>query len=125
MECAYHPGVNAVGVCVNCGNMICSECRVTLGGKFYCQACADRVFAERQEELAGSKNWLTALLFSIFLGWLAVDRFYLGYVGLGILKLLLTVLLGVGVIWWLIDVILIATDSLTDAEGQPLRHGTY
>ncbi|TET39210.1 MAG: TM2 domain-containing protein [Dehalococcoidia bacterium] len=125
MKCAYHPEVDAVGSCVNCGKMICTECTVPLGGKSYCEACAGEVFAKKQEELVGTKSWLTALLFSIFLGWLAVDRFYLGYVGLGILKLLLTILLGVGAIWWLIDIILIATDSLKDAKGQPLRHGAY
>jgi TM2 domain-containing membrane protein YozV len=65
-----------------------------------------------------SKDWLTALLLSIFLGQLGVDRFYLGYVGLGVLKLLTAG--GCG-IWWLIDVIMIATDSLKDAKGRPLR----
>ena len=70
----------------------------------------------------GTKDWLTALLLSIFLGLFAVDRFYLGYVGLGIVKLLITVVTcGVaGWIWWLIDIILIATGALGDAQGKPL-----
>jgi len=65
-----------------------------------------------------SKDWLTALLLSIFLGQLGVDRFYLGYIGLGVLKLLTGG--GCG-IWWLVDVILIATDGLKDAKGRALR----
>jgi hypothetical protein len=63
------------------------------------------------------RNFLTALLLSIFLGGLGIDRFYMGYIGLGILKLL--TLGGCG-IWWLIDVILIATKNLKDADGQDL-----
>jgi len=57
------------------------------------------------------KRYTTALILSIFLGWLGVDRFYLGYVGTGILKLFLTLItFGVlGGVWWIIDVILIAT----------------
>ncbi|MCK9266170.1 TM2 domain-containing protein [bacterium] len=51
------------------------------------------------------------------MGELGVDRFYMGYIGLGILKLL--TLGGFGV-WWLIDIILIATGKLTDAEGNQL-----
>ncbi len=58
------------------------------------------------------KDKTTALLLSIFLGGLGIDRFYLGYTGLGILKLLTFGGLGV---WWLIDIILIACGSLKEA----------
>lgn len=51
-------------------------------------------------------NWLLALLLSLFFGSLGVDRFVMGHVGLGLLKLF--TMGGFG-IWWLIDVILIAT----------------
>jgi TM2 domain-containing membrane protein YozV len=46
-----------------------------------------------------------------------VDRFYLGYVGFGLLKLFTGG--GCGV-WWLIDIILIATRKVTDKSGTPL-----
>lgn len=42
---------------------------------------------------ANVKNPTTALLLSIFLGGLGVDRFYIGHTGLGIGKLLVTLLL--------------------------------
>ena len=64
------------------------------------------------------KDWLTTLLISFFLGQLGIDRFYLGYSALGVLKLITCG--GCGV-WWLIDLILIATGSLTDVDGRPLR----
>ena len=51
-------------------------------------------------------NWTVALVVSIFLGSLGVDRFMMGHIGLGVLKLITFV--GCG-IWWLIDVIMIAT----------------
>jgi heme/copper-type cytochrome/quinol oxidase subunit 4 len=63
------------------------------------------------------KQWMTALLLSFFLGGLGIDRFYLGQTGLGIGKLL--TLGGCGV-WSLIDFIMIATRSVTDADGRPL-----
>ena len=51
-------------------------------------------------------NWVLALLMSIFFGGLGVDRFMMGKVGTGLLKLI--TLGGLG-IWWVIDLILIAT----------------
>jgi TM2 domain-containing membrane protein YozV len=63
------------------------------------------------------KSWIVALLLSIFLGYLGIDRFYLGYTGMGILKLITGGGLG---IWWLIDIIRIAVNSLPDADGRPL-----
>ena len=63
------------------------------------------------------KNWVAALVLSVFLGYLGVDRFYLGRVGLGILKLL--TFGGYG-IWWLIDIVLVATKSARDSSGRPV-----
>jgi len=61
--------------------------------------------------MAKKVNWVLTLVLSILFGGLGVDRFVMGHVGLGILKLLVTILtLGIlGWIWWIIDVILIAT----------------
>ncbi|MCL2865101.1 MAG: TM2 domain-containing protein [Lachnospiraceae bacterium] len=61
------------------------------------------------------KNKTTAILLAIFLGYLGVDRFYLGYTGLGIVKIL--TLGGVG-IWWLVDIIRLATGSYKPADGS-------
>ncbi len=51
-------------------------------------------------------NWTAALIISIFLGGLGIDRFMMGKIGTGLLKLFTFGGLG---IWWLIDVILIVT----------------
>ena len=63
------------------------------------------------------KSYTTALILSIFLGTLGIDRFYLGYTGIGIAKLL--TFGGCG-IWALIDLVLIAMRSVPDSDGRPL-----
>ena len=51
-------------------------------------------------------DWTLTLVMSILFGGLGVDRFLMGQVGLGILKLI--TFGGCGV-WWLVDLILIAS----------------
>lgn len=63
------------------------------------------------------KQFVLTWLFAWLLGFIAVDRFYLGKVGTGILKLI--TLGGLG-IWWLIDLILVLTGTQRDKLGRQL-----
>ncbi len=61
------------------------------------------------------KSKTTALILSILVGGLGVDRFYLGYTGMGVLKLLTGGCFG---ILYIIDIINIASGKLTPADGS-------
>jgi hypothetical protein len=65
-----------------------------------------------------SKSWTVALVLSLLFGWLGVDRFYLGQVGLGVAKFLTAGGFGV---WWVIDCVLIALRRAKDSDGRILR----
>ncbi len=106
-------------ICIHCGAK-------PLSGNKYCQNCGGEVNPNaeicvkcgvRLARGKEGKDWLVALLLSVLLGGLGVDRFYLGYIGLGVLKL---ITLGGFGIWWLIDLILIASNKLPDSEGKEL-----
>ena len=121
--------------CRSCGQELaddadfCTSCGVKpLKGNKFCNACGAETQPDAEvcvkcgvslakAQTGEGKSWLVALLLSIFAGGLGIDRFYLGLIGTGILKLITFGGLG---IWTLIDIILIATNNLKDSEGRPL-----
>jgi TM2 domain len=68
--------------------------------------------------LYSDKSVTTAVLLGLFLGSIGIDRFYLGYTGLGILKL---ITLGGCGLWTVLDILLIALRRVPDARGRLLR----
>ena len=71
------------------------------------------------------KQKLVAILLAFFLGSLGIHRFYMGHTGTAVAMLLITVLTcGWGAvitgIWAIVDIILIATDSLREPNGRAL-----
>lgn len=71
------------------------------------------------QQFAGQKSFVATWLLSWLLGGLGVDRFYLGKIGTGILKLITFGGLG---IWVLVDLILTLSGAQKDKRGMPL-HG--
>lgn len=61
------------------------------------------------------KSQLVALLLCIFLGYIGIHRFYLGYTTIGILQI---ITLGGCGIWALIDLIRIITGDLKPKDGE-------
>jgi hypothetical protein len=75
----------------------------------------DNSAKDASSESKGGESQLIALILAIFLGGLGVHRFYLGYIGIGVIQLLTAG--GCG-IWALIDIILILMDKLGPKDGS-------
>jgi len=88
--------------CSSCGSIIKKEAEI-------CPHCGVR------QRRSSNDRWLTVFLLSVLLGSFGVDRFYVGKIGTGILKLITCG--GCG-IWWLVDWIMILTDKFTDKDGN-------
>jgi TM2 domain-containing membrane protein YozV len=78
---------------------------------------ADPATPTALETPESSRSYIAAVIFSWLFGFLGIDRFYLGYIGLGTAKLLTFGGLG---IWAIIDFVLIVFGKLKDKDGLTL-----
>ncbi|WP_315914003.1 MULTISPECIES: TM2 domain-containing protein [unclassified Arthrobacter] len=83
----------------------------------YTKAPSAPFATEPQGAGVGTKSFIATWLFALFLGIFGVDRFYLGKVGTGILKL---VTLGGAGIWVLVDLIITLAGKQRDKQGRLL-----
>ena len=63
------------------------------------------------------KSFVATWLLSLFLGPLGIDRFYLGKIGTGVLKL---VTVGGCGLWSLVDLVVVLVGGQRDSSGLPL-----
>lgn len=127
--------------CRNCGNpmdpnaAVCVKCGAAKGtGATFCPNCGEPTapgaavcikcgYALSNQVNKSSKSKLVAGLLGIFLGSVGVHRFYLGYIGIGVVQIIVTlVTCGIGSLWGFIEGILILCGKAitTDAEGNDL-----
>jgi TM2 domain-containing membrane protein YozV len=127
--------------CRNCGKeiaqqaIVCPSCGCApTTGRVFCQNCAQPTDPNAQVCVkcgvqlrgVGEKSKIVAGILGIVVGGLGVHRFYLGYIGMGIAQIAVTlVTFGFGHLWGLIEGILILTGTYLqkDAKGRPLREG--
>ena len=76
-----------------------------------------------EQAMISSKDKTTAAILGILLGGLGIHRMYLGFIGIGLLQLVLTIFtFGIAGLWGFIEGILILVqDDWTDSEGRLLR----
>ena len=129
--------------CKNCGNSmdsmaaVCVACGCAKGeGKSYCANCGQPIMdgaavclscgystlpetASLPKTAENAKSKLAAGLLALFIGNLGIHNFYLGYTGKGIAQILLS-WTGISGIWAFIEMILIFTGKIKDADGNEL-----
>ncbi len=131
--------------CRNCGKEVQPNAEVCLGcgvkpynGNKFCQNCGAETQLNQEvcvkcgvklSKPASSgfgtgpgKSKIVAGILGILLGGFGVHRFYLGYIGIGVLQIVVTLITcGAGAIWGFIEGILILVGNMNkDADGNPL-----
>jgi len=126
--------------CRNCGKEVapnaeyCAECgRSPYNGTSYCQNCGEptdahaivcvKCGARLTSAGEGQKSKIVAGILGILVGGFGVHRFYLGFIGIGIIQIVVTlVTAGAGSLWGFIEGILILTGNFDkDAQKRPLK----
>lgn len=97
----FGAGIGQQQVCAKCSNENVEKWNVLKSSLFGSSS-------KEGDDEEGVK-WGTCLLLSILLGILGADRFYMGQKKLGALKL---ITMGGLYLWWLIDIVLIATKNI-------------
>ena len=49
MKCDKHPEKDAVAACINCGRLLCEECKIRVDGKNYCEDCVKQINSPHSE----------------------------------------------------------------------------
>lgn len=110
--------------CTNCGNEL-------KNGAEFCPKCGAKTGNKNAQVVNDNqpKSKMAAGLLGIFLGYLGIHNFYLGYTNKGVAQLLLTLVgwiaCGIGPIvawiWSLVEGIQILSGTINvDAQGNPL-----
>ncbi len=75
------------------------------------------------EMMISNKDKTTAGILGILLGGFGIHRIYMGYVGIGLLQIVVTfITLGLGGIWGFIEgVLILVQDDWTDSDGRLLK----
>jgi TM2 domain len=77
---------------------------------------SEKMLKQKKSSSNSGKSQIVAFLLCLFLGYLGIHRFYLGYTGMGVLELLTVGIFGIG---WLVDfILLIIPNGLTPKDGS-------
>ena len=129
--CKNHPDTPATTQCCVCGEWFCPDCIATVGDKTYCKAHVQEAFSrdtakgEEPPEVSPYSRTV-ALLLCFFCGLIGLHLFYTGYVGRGILYIVLLIasplLIGAPFVALFVlvvrDFIMIAAGTAKDSQNR-------